>query len=188
MSSSSTRWCTLEVGSGGIDVDRMDEVAAIAAVAHTVEVVVRTVRERTAGFMTGDSTLRSQNDLAGNQLRWGSVVGRHHLEHLASGKSFMSDVVETAPRVVDVDGLGDDFRVAEVSVNELAGIAHGTGFLVASSVLAAEDQARDLEMSWRKVMDGLQWNGHKVLEVRVVNGKCGCVGHNSKCAWVRPEQ
>lgn len=170
----SARGSTLELGRVLVNVQSVDESTPLTAVAHTVVEVVSAVRQRLGlGVVALEGTAGGKNHLRGDELRRSTVVRGHDGKGLASREAFMLDVSQAAVGVVHVDGLDLELRGGHVDMDELAALAHRAGAAVAGIVLAAQDEAADLQVCGGHVVHGGQGNGDQVLELGVVDGEGG---------------
>jgi len=101
--------------------DSMNKVAVRSAVAHSVEVVVRAVRQDAAVGLEG---LGAEGHVAGDGVTDLVLVGRGHGEEGTWLEALEGALVGVAPGVVDVDVAGGDV-VIEVGVDVGAGGSAG---------------------------------------------------------------
>ena len=94
------------LGSKGSEGNSVDETATTTTVAGTVVVVVSAVGDDTLTVIVVVVSIESlglDDEFGGNDVEENSFVGRSNVEHLTSGKTFILDIREVLPQVVDVD-------------------------------------------------------------------------------------
>jgi len=165
----------LELTGVGIEVQAVEEAAALTAVAHTVVVVVRAVAVAALAGVAVLGTAGLEDQLAGDQLAGSTVVGGHNSDHLTGRETLVLHLLEVAVGVVDVDRLDGHSGAVHVNVDELAGLAHGARHGVTGVELLAQDQPGDLQVGGGQVVHGAQGDRNQVTELGVVQGQGGAM-------------
>lgn len=173
ISSTGTGRSTLEILGAGVYINAVEESTALSTVAHTIVVVVSTVAKRTLSIVTVQSTFGADDHFRRNELAGSTIVRCHDGESLSCRESFVLDFLQATVGVINMDGLDIQFRGGHVNVDEFATITHGARVGITRIKLAAEHQARDLEMGRRQVVNGIQRDGDQILELGVMNGEGG---------------
>ena len=166
-----------------VHVHRVDEVAALATVAHAVEVVVCAVRERRGVLALGGTRqtrargpqaahvgLRppsDQNTLRRNESGRLLIVRRPHRQHISSRQPWIHTQALVPPDVVHMDRVGLQLREVAVRMHKLTVAAHRTALRVVGTVVATQHEARDVQPSRRQVHHRARRHIVDELKVRI---------------------
>ena len=142
--------------------------ALAAPLAHLVEKVVGAVRQLPSMRVPVQRSARGENHFARYSFKRQSVVRRRDAQQLACWKARIAALILVVPAVLHVHRRRR-LELADIALNvhELARVTQRTALWISWLVVAAQDQARDVQLLWRHMRDGVEWDLVQVLELPV---------------------